>query len=177
MDILHWISVVTIAAFTATAAVIDWRTRKLPNWLTVPVCICGLVFHTVTSGFVGAGFSLAGFATGFAILLILWLIGGGGGGDVKLMGALGAWLGPQMILIVFLVSTILAVFGSIIMMAFFSAEHGVTGMKRKYINRKDTSRLTDEEITKQRTKRRLLPYALPVAFGTWLVLAWQIVNQ
>ena len=107
MDWTTTVFLVCVAAFTALAAGFDLRTKKLPNRLTVPALVAAFVFHGATSGSSGQLTALAGFATGFGILLVLWIVGGGGGGDVKLMGALGAWLGPQGTLAVFLISAAL----------------------------------------------------------------------
>src|SRR5258708_1598366 len=88
-----WIRVITIVVFTMTAAIIDIRSRRIPNWITVPAALAGLAFHITRSGVDGLLYSLGGFAMGFGILFVLMVIGQGGGGDVKLMGAVGAWLG------------------------------------------------------------------------------------
>jgi Flp pilus assembly protein protease CpaA len=56
-------------AFTALCAILDWRTRVIPNWLTVPVFAMGLVFHTVLGRVSGLQFSFLGFATGFTVSL------------------------------------------------------------------------------------------------------------
>lgn len=72
MDITQWFFVLVITAFTLAAAVSDLRVRKLPNWLTVPAFLAALLFHTVHAGWAGLGSALAGFATGFGILLVLW---------------------------------------------------------------------------------------------------------
>ena len=101
MDYARISLTIFVVIFTAVAAYIDWKTRKLPNVLTVSFFLAGLLFHlihgAVTGGWSGAFgellFALKGFGVGFGILLPLWLIGGGGAGDVKLFGALGAWLG------------------------------------------------------------------------------------
>ena len=77
--------------FTPVALLIDVKTKKIPNKLTVPVFAVGLLFQ-IAVGF-GLLFALGGFAVGFGLMLVLWLIGGSGGGDVKFMGALGVWLG------------------------------------------------------------------------------------
>lgn len=177
MDLPQVLSVVFLIAFTLTAAVLDLRTRRLPNWLTVPTFLIALVFHGVTAGLAGLGAALAGFAVGFSILLVLWLIGGGGGGDVKLMGALGAWLGWKMTLAVFFLSVLFSVAGSILMMTFLSTRDGLKSVKRKYWNRPRSTgqEPSDEEQRARLQKRRLLPYALPVALGTWLVLAYQVI--
>ena len=94
-----------VVTLTLVAAVVDWRTRRLPNWLTVPAFLAALLFHATLGK--GILFALAGFGVGFGILLLLMMVGGGGGGDVKLMGAVGAWLGAKLILYVFVISALL----------------------------------------------------------------------
>jgi prepilin peptidase CpaA len=121
------------------------------------------------------GFALFGFATGFGILLVLWLIGGGGGGDVKLMGALGAWVGASLIMKVFFVSAVLiAVMAcGVLVLAFFT--HGFGHVKKRYMASGKTRQENLLGGNGRRQKQyRILPYAVPVALGTWLVLvtAW-----
>ena len=81
-------------SIAAVACVFDVRTRRIPNWLTFGAAAAALVFHAVTGGVSGAGQSVAGWALGVALLIAPYALGGMGGGDVKLVGALGAWLGP-----------------------------------------------------------------------------------
>jgi prepilin peptidase CpaA len=171
--------IAAVVVFTLIAAVTDLRTRKLPNWLTVPGFVAGLLFHIVTGGWNGLGFAAAGFATGFGILLVLWLIGGGGGGDVKLMGALGAWLGARYTVYVFLLSTLFAVIGSLLIVVNQVLQDGYVQVRKRYLNRSShvDKRLDDERRAERKMQRRLLPYALPVACGTWVVLAYQFLMQ
>ena len=183
MDLLNTLFVATVACFTITAAVSDLRMRRIPNWLTVSAFAGGLVMHTVVNGLAGLGFSLLGFAMGFGILLILWLIGGGGGGDVKLMGALGAWLGASLTLSVFLVSTGFAAMatGAILVAGMLSRGFGF--VQRRYLavgsaGRSSSFGPEDRRARQLRQKRRMMPYAVPVALGTWVVLgfAWMTAN-
>ena len=106
------IAFVVVILIMSVALVTDLKHRTIPNLLTVSGAVGGLVYHLVTGGLDGLLFSLGGFATGFGLLLLLWLCGNGGGGDVKLMGAVGAWLGAFATLIVFIGSALAAVFGS-----------------------------------------------------------------
>lgn len=164
--------IVFVVLFTFSAAWIDWRTKKLPNKMTVPAFGAGVLFHVVwgalDGGALGAGqhllFSLGGFATGFAILFVLWVIAGGGGGDVKFMGALGAWLGPTQTLIVFLVGAVLIAFGSFLMMAWSFLSIGAMRTKERYLS-------SDKSTEKARARRRMLPFAVSTALATWIVLA------
>lgn len=87
------------------AAFWDYRQHRIPNWLTLSAAPLGILWHTCMDGWAGLQFSLAGFFVGFSLLLVLFLTGGGGGGDVKLMGALGAWIGVTTTLTVFFLST------------------------------------------------------------------------
>lgn len=179
MNPLSIVFILIVAAFVATAAVSDLRTRRLPNWLTVPAFAAAVLAHTVVNGFTGLGFALLGFATGFGILLILWLIGGGGGGDVKLMGALGAWLGSSLIIAVFLTSTALAAATTVAILLAGMLSRGYWHVHRRHFAagsarrpNKNTSAARAKEAGREiENKRRLLPYAVPVAIGTWIVLA------
>ena len=175
MTLFQGFFLLAVLGFTVTAAVSDYRTRRLPNWLTVTAFFAALIVHTAIGGLTGLGLSLSGFATGFSILLVLWLLGGGGGGDVKLMGALGAWLGPLLTLRVFLVSAVVLVIaaGGALVLAFLG--RGFHYVRRRYMGgRWVTPRAVldaDEKWLAQRQRFRILPYAVPVALSTWLVLA------
>jgi prepilin peptidase CpaA len=81
--------------FVIWAAVLDWRTRRIPNWLTVPALFLGIAFNTAIWKWIGTKTSLQGAGIGLAVLLPFVLLRGLGAGDWKLMGALGAWLGPN----------------------------------------------------------------------------------
>ena len=90
---------VALGTVLIAAAVSDVRTGKVYNWITYPAVAVALVGHTLIGGLAGregalglAG-SAAGFAVGFLPLLAAWLAGGIGGGDAKLMGAVGALAG------------------------------------------------------------------------------------
>jgi prepilin peptidase CpaA len=76
------------------ACITDLRTRRIPNALTFGAALAAFAFGAISAGWSGLGSSLAGWAAGLAVFLPFFLLRGIGGGDVKLMAALGAWLGP-----------------------------------------------------------------------------------
>jgi prepilin peptidase CpaA len=77
------------------AAVADVWTRRIPNWLTFGTLILGVLLNTWLHAFEGALAALAGAALGLALLLPFYALGMIGAGDVKLLAALGALIGPQ----------------------------------------------------------------------------------
>jgi prepilin peptidase CpaA len=90
------VSYVIALAVALAACITDLRTRRIPNALTFGAAAAGLVFHAAWGS--GPGFSVAGWAVGVAVFFVPFVLGGLGGGDVKLLGALGAWLGPKLVL-------------------------------------------------------------------------------
>lgn len=82
-------------------AVGDWRTRRIPNYLTFGGALAGIAFQTAILGFSGLGQALLGLGLGLALLLLPYIWGGMGAGDVKALAALGAWVGPKGIFSVF----------------------------------------------------------------------------
>jgi prepilin peptidase CpaA len=87
---------------TCLAALWDWRSRKIPNWLTVSGAVGGMTLHIVLSGWRGAIFSLEGLGIALVLLLPLVYLRALGAGDWKLMGAVGAFLGWRLLLVVLL---------------------------------------------------------------------------
>jgi prepilin peptidase CpaA len=86
----------------------DWRSRRIPNWLTVPALILGIGANTLADGWTGAKESLLGAGLGLGLLLPFVLLRSLGGGDWKLVGALGAFLGPPRLIVVLLATILVA---------------------------------------------------------------------
>jgi prepilin peptidase CpaA len=168
--------VALVAAFITAAAVTDYRTRKIPNWLNVSAAIAGLVYHSFAPGGFGPLMSLAGFAIGFCLLLLPWLLGGGGMGDVKMLAALGAWLGPLYILIAFAMGAGFASCMAMCVMFGSVVASGISRTQRKYLTA-GASGGTINGDGKVKKAKRVLPFAIPVALGTWLTLAWMLLRS
>jgi len=100
---IPWIPAILVAI---CAGVLDWRYRRIPNWLTVSGVAAGIVVNGVLAGWPGLKSALLGAVLGLGLLLPFVLLRSLGAGDWKLAGALGACLGPRQLIAV-LVGTIL----------------------------------------------------------------------
>jgi prepilin peptidase CpaA len=98
-----WIFVITL---TLVAGLVDFRTRKIPNLITIPGMVAGITLRTAMSGWTGTKVAVEGVVLALALLLPLVLARALGAGDWKLMGAVGAFVGPIIFLFV--------LFGSIV---------------------------------------------------------------
>jgi prepilin peptidase CpaA len=175
-----------VVTFTALAAFIDWRWGKIPNWLTVSSFAAALVFHFLVGYFGWNGedggwlaaatrlmWALLGFATGFSILLVLWLTKGGMGGDVKLMGAIGTWLLPWHTLMAFLVACLLQTIVSVCRVI-VKLMNGSWSETRKEMG-KDGGRKKAKQVETNPWKRAI-PFGVPVAVATWGVVVFQLIQ-
>jgi prepilin peptidase CpaA len=86
----------------------DLRSRRIPNWLTVPGLAIGIAVNTVLGGWSGLKASLLGAALGLGLLLPFVLLRALGAGDWKLAGALGAFTGPARLIDLLLASVFVA---------------------------------------------------------------------
>jgi prepilin signal peptidase PulO-like enzyme (type II secretory pathway) len=97
------VPLVVACTAAAIAAFTDFRRFKVYNVLTLPVLMSGFVYHVAISGGEGATTSALGVTAALAIMLIPYLLGGLGAGDVKFFMALGSWLGAAPLVPIFVV--------------------------------------------------------------------------
>jgi prepilin peptidase CpaA len=102
---LMWPAALILALY---AGYIDWRTRRIPNWLTVSGFFLGIALNSIFGGWQGTVTSLEGAGLGLGLLLPLVLLRGFGAGDWKLIGAIGALMGWRLMLWVLIASILLS---------------------------------------------------------------------
>ncbi len=95
-----------LVAGALVATVTDLRTRRIPNALTASMAALGVGFAATGISGMSIGASLVGLALGLALMLPGHFLGATGAGDVKLMGAVGAVVGPGMVVSAFLFTAI-----------------------------------------------------------------------
>lgn len=157
----------------AIACATDLRSARIPNVLTLSAVLAGVVFHAVTSGGSGAAAAGLGVLAGLLVFFPFFALGALGAGDVKLMAALGAWLGWQPTVNVALYA---AVAGGVLAVA-VSLWHGylarALGNLRTLFTHWWLVGVTPlPELTLDKGTGLRLPYALPIMAGL-VVALWR----
>jgi len=160
------------------AAVIDLRSRRIPNWLTFSLAATGLLQGFLPGAHLAAPLqSMLGLLTGLGLNILLFTLHIRGGGDVKLFAGLGAWIGPWLTFEVFVVSAIVAAIAAL-MQAMLAGK--LTPLLRNTavlaVSLAHPKELGIAHVTADdgsfRTVGRPVPYAVPAIVATALVLAF-----
>lgn len=158
-----------VTAFLIYAAYIDGKELRVPNWLTFPMMLAGLVYNTATLGLPGFQWALWGLTVGLLTLLPLYAIGGMGSGDVKMMMAMGSWLGSQVTWDAFVVSVVVGALMAIVMVAYRGTwRHHLNNCKMllaEMIIYKNPWKLS-ENAAERKPQMLLLPYGIPICIGS-----------
>jgi Flp pilus assembly protein protease CpaA len=176
--VFGWCFTIVLAALLGVAAVVDFRTMRVPKRWVLVVLVAGVVATLLRGALLGAAgelvwvlgkngpwvgmldaflLALCGVLVGFFVTTGLWILGVCGGGDVKLTAAVGAWLGPVKILLALLVAVCVVVVLLTVRMA-PAVFQGQVGPGRKL-------------------KSRLVTFSLPLAVGTVFLLAAALGND
>jgi prepilin peptidase CpaA len=155
-----------LLAVAGAAAVTDVRSGRVPNVLTYGAALAALVLHAfLRPAGIGLPAALAGLAVGFFPLFLAYLAGGIGGGDVKLMGAMGAFLGPYHAAVALLYSCLV---GAVLSVAMILFREGFTGIAMRF-----ASLWRVREADAAWASRLRLPFAVAVLVG----VAWTITER
>jgi prepilin peptidase CpaA len=159
---------VLLAILTLVAAVYDMRFRRIPNWLVLAGIIAGFAWNTYASGFSGLGHAAEGLGLGFALYFPLYLLKARGAGDVKLLAAVGAIVGPGNCFWVFLLTAILGgVIAMIVVMLHGRVRHtffNVSWILSDLMKLRAPSQSSEElDVTKSKGLR--LPHGAMIAVG------------
>ena len=162
---------IAVLAVAVAACVWDIRTRRIPNVLTFGAAAAAAIFALLQHGMPGLGWSAAGWLTGLALFFPFFALRGMGAGDVKLLGALGAWLGPLNVLYL---ATFAAIAGGI-MAIVVVLSHGVLGRTLSNVWLLLTTWRVNglrpvDGLTLETSRGPKLAYAIPITAGALATL-------
>lgn len=176
------IHLMPLFAMLVIAAIGDLRERRIRNWLTLTLMLTGLAQSFMPTHTTTPLYSLLGLLSGFGITFILFFMNAIGGGDVKLLMGVGAWLGPAGVLVVFLLE---AVIGMVIVLAQAIWQGRLQTLFRNstlvLINLAHINEVGLDHVTATgkaaRSVDRPLPYAVPVLIAVALIAVKSYVSR
>lgn len=170
MSLPDSILVVTLA-FIAACWLTDVRTREIPNILSGAAFVAGVLMNIMFFGRWGLANSVAGAVVGMVFLIGPFALGGIGGGDVKMMGAVGALLGPLLVLHAVAVGLML---GGVVMMIHLAGigrlREKLAATARMFTGAWSTKSLVPLRLSDEDAAAVTLPYSVPLGLGTVAVL-------
>jgi len=145
-----------VLAVGVAAVAEDLRSRTISNWTTVGAALCGLAIHCWANGWSGLWHAGAGLAIGAGVFLVFYLLGGMGGGDIKLMAGFGALLGSGLI---WTAAFLAALAGGVFALLYLAWQR----VRRRWrTGRGEQPPGQDEE--------KFMPYAPAITAGAWLAM-------
>jgi Flp pilus assembly protein protease CpaA len=170
----HW---GVVLGASAVAMAWDLRWRRIPNLLTLPLLVAGLAAAGAMRGGAGLADSLAGCLLLGIPYVALFLFAGGGGGDAKLMAAIGAWVGFASGISVLLA---VAVSGGVLGLAFAASR----GRLRPVLNNlrvmgegvcrvawRVNTPTEAADLMPQQAAMMKMPYGVAICVGVWAAAA------
>jgi prepilin peptidase CpaA len=165
------IAILAASIFFLLICITDTLVSRIPNIATLAAALTGLGYHTWSAGASGFQFSFLGILTGLALLLIPYLMGGMGAGDVKALAALGSLLGAGATFQVFLYAGLA---GGILAAFHYALAHN---LKEKCLkgakNLRAFAYTHDVKLFRPSASEQLrFPYAAAIAFGFYAYESW-----
>jgi prepilin peptidase CpaA len=174
MSAIEIAPLVVLTIILTVAVITDIFVYRIPNWLTFPSMLFGICYHIYASGFHGFVLCMAGLFLGICVFVPFYVVAGMGAGDVKLMGAVGVFLGPAGVFAAFLATAIIGGLHAIILLK-------LNGLLRETIIRY-RAMLTSLLITRRfdyippekGVKRPYMAYGVSIAIGTSIVVIYNL---
>jgi prepilin peptidase CpaA len=160
-----------VGVVLAFACVSDLRTRRIPNALTLSAVAGALLFHLITGGMSAAGWSLAGAFLGAGLFFPMFALRGMGAGDVKLLAAVGAWLGPSQVAVAALATSLAGgVIAIVVALGHGYLKAAALNLWMLLTHWRVNGIRPVEHVTLHGTRGPRLAYAFPIAIGTVVTL-------
>ncbi len=149
------------------ACITDIRSRRIPNILVLTGLIAGLANHLYISQLPGLWFWTLGLLAGMAFLIIPYLLGGMGAGDVKLLGMVGAIMGLEFVIATFLFMALWGGLGA--MLVLFRSGR----MRLFWLNILSLNFRAAVDVPDSAKEKDSLPYGVAIGLGVATTLLWR----
>jgi len=153
----------------------DLKYRRIPNWATLPGVAVGLGLSLVLGGWFGLKSSGLGLVVGFGALLVLFVLGWMGGGDVKLMAAVGALKGYPFVVSALFYSLVAGVLIGVALVLWRRTALRTFGSLFFVIGSRVSRQIPKQDIDPKQTQQ--IPFGLAIVLGTvWALIAGDAWN-
>ena len=158
------------------ASWIDYKDHRVPNWLNAAIAAAGFTAQAWFFGWPGVGIGALGLLVGFSTLIVPWLMHGMGAGDVKLMMAIGVWLGPWYTFLSFCVGAVAGGVIAVTMILSTGRLYHAYGNLLTIASKVSKPSTVFSEFGSAKSfgdTSQLLPYGVPLTIGTLMVFFGQ----
>jgi len=159
------------ASIAAIGGYTDYRWRRIPNWLTLPAVLLGIVVNSILSGWAGTRESLLGTGLGLLILLPIVSMKGMGMGDLKFVTAFGAFLGPSHLIAVLVAAIFINAFIALTMVIWKRRVRQTIRNLGHMLVSLLTLHLPGPELTLDNPQLVKVPFGVALAIGIFLYTA------
>jgi prepilin peptidase CpaA len=146
----------------------DWRTRRIPNWLTVPGFVVGVAVNVMAYGWAGLKTSLLGAGLGLLVLLPFVFLRSLGAGDWKLAGALGAFVGWEGMVSLLMGSVFVAGIMALVLVIYKGRFKETLRNIARLLASMLTLRMLGAEVSLDNPQSLRVPYGVALALTTFL---------
>lgn len=171
LSLLTGASVITILAISTLT---DVTGNRIPNVLLLPALVLAIALQVVFGGFDGLLSAFGGLGLGLALLLPLYTAGGMGAGDVKLLGVIGAFLGPEGVMIAGLGTFIAGAILALLFVGWRIAQPALeyAGYRLALLYKIHGTPVSPAQPSRISVRRERIAYAPAIAAGTFFAM-WQ----
>jgi prepilin peptidase CpaA len=173
------VPIATILVAALIAGVTDVWKFKVYNLLTFPLVLGGLLYHLVHGGAPALAGSFLGTLVAFALMIVLYAMGGMGAGDVKFVAAIGAWLGLPLTLYVMAAGCIASgLYAMVLLVTAPSLKEVLLNIQVLWIRlvclgrHITTEDRVEAEVRRSDRRRRLIPFSAMMGVGLIATLIW-----
>ena len=161
------------ALLAVSAGWMDWRTRRIPNWLTVPALFLGITANSLADGWGGLRTALLGAGLGLVLLLPFVVIRSLGAGDWKLVGAVGSFVGPQALITVLAITILMAGLMAVVLVVAKKRVGETAHNLWRMLGAMLTLHLPSSEVSLDNPRSLKVPFGVAIAIAVLLYTAQQ----